>query len=633
MSEFAEKAGSSIAGRPHRNHSTRAIRSAVWAVLAGSLAYYSMFRLPFRFPPRQRLWSASYAFGYNNGVAILSMAILLGGIALFYFWRRREVNHLKIVFPLEHDMTERKSLCWAFVVVSLFYAVMTFAMYLYYMRTASWLMWEVRHFLHRTWLMDTYSLHPYTQFSAEYGPLLTVMPLYVYGLLKPLGVSLEQAYFISHLLLNLAGLWCIYYLLSCARMPAVPRIVAFVVLAIAGFALYMGLNGVLLRYLAPFACLVVGQRRFVRTLSSTTTGQWWLGAVFTILPLIALNILLSPEAALTFALAWLGYGVVMLRRDTRILSVSLVAFVVAGLLCWLLLPAAYYGSLLRFSEGANNLPLLPAPHLLVYIVTLFLVVPPLLARGLQGLVSDNVPATALSGALGILCVVAAPGALGRCDPPHVLFFGMGASMLLMIRLANLSRGAFVSYVAAYGFVFIVLMQAVNLGVFFGISPAALLSRHSFNYLTERLRSAKGTDWPNAATLSALDRYPRLGLPFATFGDPAVEKHVLERGQLDPEYYISIVGVYTESALQRKLSDLSKMEYLLMPSQMEPRKPSNPCADYRKSLRQWFLYPARLPCRADPLDPVASVNYFIAGHFAPVEHLGSWVVLRRNSSLP
>ena len=70
----------------------------------------------------------------------------------------------------------------------------------------------------------------------------------------------------------------------------------------------------------------------------------------------------------------------MARRDVRVLAVSLVAFIAVGLLCWMLLPAAYYGSL-RFSEGANNLPLLPAAHLLFYIVTMFLAVPPLLAAG------------------------------------------------------------------------------------------------------------------------------------------------------------------------------------------------------------------------------------------------------------
>ena len=230
MSGFVEKLASPVAGQ--RRYFTRAARSAVWVVLVSSLTYYAIFRLPFRFPPRQRLWSASYAFGYNNGVAILAMGILLGGIALFLFWRHREVTELKIDFAGEPGVAERKAMGWAFALVSILYALLTFAMYLYYMQTASWLMWEVRHFLHRTRLMELYGLRPYVDFQAEYGPLLIVTAVYVHKLSRSLGSSLEQSYFISHFLLNLAGLWCIHYVLSRARMPQATRITAFILLAI-----------------------------------------------------------------------------------------------------------------------------------------------------------------------------------------------------------------------------------------------------------------------------------------------------------------------------------------------------------------------------------------------------------------
>jgi hypothetical protein len=46
----------------------------------------------------------------------------------------------------------------------------------------------------------------------------------------------------------------------------------------------------------------------------------------------------------------------------------------------------------------------------------------------------------------------------------------------------------------------------------------------------------------------------------------------------------------------------------------------------------FFYPAKLPCRADPLDPGATLNSFIACHHAPVEQVDTWWVLRRVSNL-
>ena len=80
---------------------------------------------------------------------------------------------------------------------------------------------------------------PHTEFSAEYGPVLTYTPLYMYWLLKPLGVSHEQAYFACHSLLNLGGLLCLYYVLSRVTMPTSRRLIAFAVLALAGFAPHM----------------------------------------------------------------------------------------------------------------------------------------------------------------------------------------------------------------------------------------------------------------------------------------------------------------------------------------------------------------------------------------------------------
>jgi hypothetical protein len=574
------------------------------------------------------LMSASYTFGFNNGVAIIAMMGLLGAVTVFYLFHRGKPTEPPIRFASGRTLRGRWMFAVAFGLAALFYAALTFAMYLYNVHAAPQLMWETRHLLHRTWLMDVYGLHPYTEVAAEYGPVITYAPLYMYWLLKPLGASRELAYFTSFLLLQVAGLWCVYYVLSRAVMPARGRLVAFVILAVAGFELYMGVNGVLVRYLFPFASLLFGHRAVAWMVSHYRHTRYWAGGTAIVLLLLASNVLLSPDTGVAFAIAWLGYGVLIIRRERRVLMVSLIAFIIAALLCWIFLPVAYYGTLLRFSEGANNWPLLPAPHLLLYILTLFMIVPTLLAASVRERATGDIPGAAICGALGLLCVVMAPGALGRCDPPHVLNYGIGASMLLMIRLANISRPAFAAYVAGYAGVFIIWMQVVNLQVYYQISPQVLLSRDGIARVAQRLRTVTGTSHPTMATLSELDRYPRLGLPFASFGDPAVETYVLSRRQLEPEYYVSIVGVYNAAALERKLRDVGKAEYLLVPRGLATRTLGNPCAGYLKNLRAWFLYPAKLPCRADPLDPRTVLRVFIADHYIPVKQVGSWLVMRR-----
>ena len=50
-------------------------------------------------------------------------------------------------------------------------------------------------------------------------------------------------------------------------------------------------------------------------------------------------------------------------------------------------------------------------------------------------------------------------------------------MLLMIRLANISRRVFAAYAIAYAFVSIFLIEVVNLVVFYDMSPKRVLSQH------------------------------------------------------------------------------------------------------------------------------------------------------------
>src|SRR5215831_2644578 len=337
--------------------SIRILRMVMFALPFALVAYYVLFRLPFLFPPRQRLSSASYAFGFNNGVAILALAALVAILTLIYLLRPGRVSRLAIAL-LDQPAQPKRTTRWTFVIVSIGYAVLTFAMYIYDVYAAPRLMWETRHLLHRTLLMDLYGLHPYTEVAAEYGPILTYAPLVMYWLLKPLGASQDLAYFACHLVLNLAGLWCAYYVLSRAVMPMWARILTFVLVAVAGFAPYMGVNGVLARYLFPYASLLLGHRGIRFTLSRNGKVTSCIGATLLILLLLVGNILLSPEAGVAFALAWVSYAVLSAHREVRILALSLNALVVAALLCWLLLPSEYYGTLLRFSQGANNLPLL-----------------------------------------------------------------------------------------------------------------------------------------------------------------------------------------------------------------------------------------------------------------------------------
>jgi hypothetical protein len=585
------------------------------------IVYFALLWLPFQFPPRQFLVSPSYVFGFNNSVAALAMATLLGAAAVYCLLlggSRQCDPHLNF----EEGGAKKTPLSrWLFVAVAVAYAVATVGLYLYSRDAASaMLTWESQHFLHRIKLIEAYGLRPYVDIQFEYGPALIYPPVYLHRLLAPLGASAQGAYFLCHLLMNLVGLWCLWYLLKHCVAPKRTKAIAFLVTSIAGFGPWMGLNGVVLRFVCPFAAVLMGHRAWMR-LRETASPMAELCMIFIVAASALVNVLLSLEIAVAFVLGWISYSILWARTDWRLLTVSLLALAGTAIGCQFLLPPAYYGSVARFLQGANNLPMVPAAHLVLYVITLVLLVPPLLAAGWR---NERVDA-ALLGSLGVLSVAMMPGALGRCDPPHVLFYGLVASMLLMVRLASVSRGAHRVYTWTYAIVFIGMMYLVNLVVFFDISPKEWLTKPAQaarNFIDKQRAQFAPRD---QTYLAALRKYPAIGLPFATFGpDNAAEDYLFTYRKVDPEFYVGVVGVYSEVELNRKIANTARHQFLLVGKGCQPRE-----EEYLSDLRKWFLYPVRLRARRPDLDVRGELTRFIADHYHAVEEVGPCVVVQRN----
>jgi hypothetical protein len=126
MSESAEQSTEQrVAGGRFLRLSQQVVSVAFFTLLT----YYALFRLPFRWPPRLRLWSASYAFGFNNTAAILGLATLLGIAALFCAVRRTR-HALTLDFPSDQKPADRGPLRIVFTAMALLYAALTLLLYL-----------------------------------------------------------------------------------------------------------------------------------------------------------------------------------------------------------------------------------------------------------------------------------------------------------------------------------------------------------------------------------------------------------------------------------------------------------------------------------------------------------------------
>lgn len=579
-------------------------------------AAYVVFRLPFSFPPEGMIVSPSLVFGFNNAVAIAGVVILLVVSTGFQLWRRSDVPGRPIPEPWFYEneaIAPRDRIRWGiFALMVAAHVLLTVVMWVIARTSNGWRIdFEASHFLWRLQLMELFGARPYLDFQHEYGPALLYVPLFVHRLLAPAGVTLEAAYYLSHLGASVLGMAAIAVILDHTRIPRVRKEVAFCLLAAAGLMPYMGLNGNLVRYFPPYLSVLLAAQTLGRT-----HGRTWTVAVVSALGLV--NILISPEIALAFGVGWGAYCVFIGWTDRRRAVLGFAGLVVAGAIGMVTLPPEYAGTVFSFSGGANNFPLVPAVHIVFYLTSLFVVVPTLFADALSG--RGRPPA--LLFAMATICVVMIPGALSRADPPHVLFFGLGLSLLLLVQAGMRGQWAFALWALAYAAVVIGGTHVSNARAFYGTSLRSLLHPRSIVELVRRERPQISD-----AQLDRLEHYPPLGLPFCSYGtDRRTMARLWARRQIDPEYYCGIIGVYSEEQLARKIADTTRHEYLLV------RKawltPVDPCRRHIATIRRSFIYSGPLSCQREALESDLAVNRAISTHYRMVEELGPYLVMRR-----
>ena len=581
-------------------------------VVAG---YYMIFRLPFRFPSARKISSSSIVFGFNNVVAITGVVVLVAVATLFLLWRRAKGRGpLPPIawFRVEPTPRAERIRPGVFALMAFAHAVLTLVMWVKAQTSATWLIdFEASHFLWRIQLMELFGARPYLDFQHEYGPALLYLPLFVHRVLLPTGLSVEAAYYLSYLACCVLGLWMILLLLNQAVMPRREKEIAFCLLAAAGLVPYMGLNGNLVRYLPPYVSVLVAHR-----LMSRSRGVAWTLPAVAVLGL--LNVLISPEIGLAFAVGWSAYCFFTTRREVRRAVVGWCGLGAALIVSVLTLPREYAGSVLSFTGGANNFPLVPAAHIVLYLVTVFVIVPSLLADA----VPRRDPDGAVLFALAAISVVMIPGALTRADPPHVLFFGLGVSLLLFVFTANRSRRAFALYAAAYAVVVIGGVHVSNARSFYGASLQSLRPSHVLAFVRSR-----GESPLSDSELSRLANYPPVGLPYCSYGvDRRTMAYLWSHRHFEPEYYCGIIGVYSEEQLARKIADTTRHQYLLV--RRDWFAPPDVCRRHLDMLRRSFIYHAWLRCKSEALETDVAVNHAIREHYRVVDELGPYVIMKR-----
>jgi len=549
-------------------------------ILITFVAGIVVFRLPWEFASTVPVKSESYAFGFNNSIAIfgLTLCIAIAGLTFLImggrFFRDQD--------PLDWITDQNKAgaflfqgrIGWSILII---FSLVEVALVLWWNHLLIYPYWgESAYFLSRLDLVALGYL-PYLDFQHLYGPLMLYFPLWVERLSLGL-LGLENAYAISICISYLAGNFCFFVFLSSLRLK--PH--QFFLLLISGMLLFlpltMGLNYAPLRFtlvpglLAAFYFLdgKVGPsslKVFSRVLASSFGG------------ILAFGV--SPEMGLSLCAGLAGYAMPGIKNGRWADGLAtLSGFSLAVCFFLLFFGWGYFHGVFAVQGGGNNFPIYPNLHNLCYLFSLMLVFPFFGASALWHSKDHRAPlalAYCLSG--GVLI----SAAMGRCDPGHVFLNGLIPLMLMTVAVQGIGPKAALGWTA-----FFLVCVTINL--------VSYLSHYEANLRQVFVDQKKAHEQPeNAENWQRLWEVARAESPagerlrwgkltpistelmqfvakeqFVMFGffDLGLDRLLKLKEDFHPSYHpLPVAELYSPRDVDRVVTDLLSRSTVLIPEQL------------------------------------------------------------------
>ena len=390
----------------------KALNRPLFAIFA-VCSLIAVFYFPY-FVPQAPSTSDSWVFGYNNRAGIL---LLLAFVATGVYWTRGV--GLNILAPAPAKPLSNKLLYAAIAATCCCFAIM------YVLAGGLGGFEEATYQIDRVWLLEQ-GKQPYVDFEYAYGAGLLYGPMILQRIFR---VDVAQGYYIFLLITLLAGTFIAFRLISTCNYPSNLKKSIFLLFFIPGLPsiISMGTNYTGLRFATPLYFVSLyhgmlienGKRLFVRSS---------LAAVF----FTAVLILISPEMSLAFGFACpILYVLCAPPASNRTLLPSTgILLLLLGSVFWVAWRLQAFDTLASAADNANSFPIAICPHILFYIMSLFVCCRYLFVRFLNDEFSDRMIGFVL------VAIPMAAGALGRCDPGHVGAYGFGLILPSMLLFSN-----------------------------------------------------------------------------------------------------------------------------------------------------------------------------------------------------
>ena len=540
------------------------VKSSTLLIVAACIAFaflsaFMVFRLPFFFPTSHLTMSESYAAGFNNKVAAISIMLLSVAATLFH----------GIFVPagsLPPIQGIKISTRFGWIACSVVVAYQGLLAVLVSIMGMHW--GESTYFLEKLPMLLHFHMRMYRDFEFAYGPLLLYVPYWLDLLFGKLDGGRDLGYYVAFLAMHVAGLWLVFYILNQINIPGRCRHFVFLVLTLVVLLpSNLGVNYTYLRFCLFIALLIyLGRQQTIVRMFLVA----YLGAL--------LQMAISPEMVLACFGGCLVYCAVAVRRQRNwAWALPCIAPPLAVLTVIAIVGKEYLESIATFSFGYLNMIARPTGYMMLFLLLVLGLVPVAVGRSFA---SGEKDATLIAAVYvgGLLMV---PAALGLCEGPHLLFNSVAFCFLGAFAARWLSP--WMRYAAALAVLWVVTFPAA----------ASFLQHRAFIGPILRMDISQHMSNDGKARLAAvMDRVPRArgfvpslysGVPQAV--DPDLVRRLVGNGRvaapagferetgdrlrsmgiLQPGYYYSFYNMADSKAETRVIREMNAAKVVMVPS--------------------------------------------------------------------
>jgi hypothetical protein len=585
-------------------------------VLFVLIALVCIFTIPYLFPSNQISISASYDYGFNNFIGILILGFFSLLILIFSFFKNRTYNKKIDVFI---DEPKKKIVNKVFLIVAGITLVGCCLLWFVLGRDSYGLM-ESGYFIPHIYDLE-FGKKAYLDFEFIYGPVLLYVPYFIYKLFSFISLSISDGYIITLMINQLLGLYFLYYILSFLDISEKRKNGAFITIAIFSFPISVGLNYTLFRFVFPYFCFVFLWRIERKAIASLIFSA--------ILPILV--ILTSPELGLALYFSCFIYTVIKFILSRSKIYLFHICILISSFFLVLLLLPDMFKSTSGFISGGMNWPFIPSITLIIFFIAVFL-----LSRGI-GIQLCNLNKYLFTLSFILMAFVAIAGALGRCDPGHVFFYGLFIFILAYAQIGIYSkRLCFISgivfgavflfslypyaikmYIPAYGY-----SVMKNLGKLDDLPSVVISMGNIWGIdIDEKIKTRQ-----TRGVLNYEESFADVNDVTMPFADNEIYIYLNKTKKYNDLYYRNPKSINTDYANKRNLMELQEknIEYLLLPQEW---KELTALSDYSGINLLFITYYPAVQKRNGNIIYNQLLEY-VANNYEYVKNIGSYFLYRK-----